>query len=190
MAKDYYKIPVLLGEKNFKDYIRFDVLTRQKKQKKPIRLFFAFYMAATLCFALQDTVEVAFVFGAIFVVAAVFIPTNFFRTLTNTINEQTKKMKLSPPREVYTIHLSSRKNGISYDYPEDKKIAGEYAWQDALGAWKTRNAIYLYVNDTQALLIPMNNPNLDYDGIWTFIKSNLPGDKLHEESKKFPYLMK
>ena len=190
MAKDYYKIPVFLGEKNFKDYIKFDVLTRQKKYKKPVSLFFALYMAATLCFAMQDTVDVAFVFGSIFIVAAVFIPTNFFRTLTNSMNEQTKKMKLSPPREVYTVHLSSRANGISYDYPEDKKIAGEFYWKDALSAWKTRNAIYLYVSDTQAFLIPNNNPNLDYDGIWAFIKSNLPQDKLHEESTKFPYRMK
>ena len=190
MAKDYYKIPVMMGEKNFKDYIKFDVLTRQKKQKKPFRLFFAFYMAATLCYALQDTVEVAFVFGSIFVIAGVFIPTNFFRTFTNSMNEQTKKMKLSPPREVYTIHLSSRTNGISYDYPDDKRIAGEFAWKEALGVWKTRNAIYLYVTETQALLIPMNNPNLDYDGIWAFIKSNLAPDKVHEESKKFPYRMK
>jgi len=190
MAKDYYKIPIFMGEKNFKDYIKFDVLTRQKRYKKSITLFIAFYMAATLCFALQETVEVAFVFGSIFVVAAVFIPTNFFRTFTNSMNEQTKKMKLSPPREVYTIHLSSRKNGISLDYPDEKKIAAEFTWQDALGAWKTKNAIYLYVTDTQALLIPMNNPALDYDGIWGFIKSNLPLDKLHEENSRFPFFMK
>ena len=95
MAKDYYKIPVVLGEKSFKDYIRFDVITRQGKHKKPLFLFFTLYMAATLCFALQDTVEVAFVFGAIFMVAAVFIPTNFYRTFTNSMNEQTKKMLLT-----------------------------------------------------------------------------------------------
>ena len=88
-------------------------------------------------------------------------------------------MKLEPPREVYSIRLSDTSNGIMFYYPKEKNYAGRYSWKNVDGAWKTKNAIYLYVTKQQALIIP-NTVN-EYDDIWAFIQKHLDPLQIHIE---------
>ena len=95
------------------------------------------------------------------------------------MKEQVKKMHLGSPRLVYTIHLKGAADGITYYYPEEKEPAGQYAWDSIYGAWRTKNAIYLYVSEQQALLIPDNNKNADFEELWTFITAHLDKPRIH-----------
>lgn len=184
MSKKYISIPVVLGEKSFNKFLTFDVMKRQRLWKKSISLAICFYMIATICFAYQDTYDWAGIVGSIFVVFTVLLPTNYFRSFHKSAKEQTKKMNLLTPRLVYTIHLSSNINGISYYYPDEKEPAGIYEWDCVTGVWRTDDAIYLYVTDNQALLIPDNNKKQDFEAIWAMIKNHLDTPRIHAKKNQ------
>lgn len=180
MSKNNIIIPVVLGEKSFKSYLTFDVMKRQRLWKKPVTIAVCCYVLATICFAYQETYDWTGIVGGILVVITVLLPTNYFRSFHNSVNEQIKKMNLTSPRVVYTIHLSPISDGISFFYPEEKQTAGKYEWDCVVGAWRTHDAIYLYVTDTQALLIPDNDKNRDMNIIWNLIEKKLDPPRLHK----------
>lgn len=183
MLKNHISIPVVLSEKNFKDFILYDSMTKNKRYKTTLSITIMLFTLATLCFASQEHLPAAEIIGNILIVFTVLIPTNYTRTFQNSVKTQTEKMKLNPPRQVYTINLSTSSAGIHYFYPQETKAAGQYAWKSIDGAYKTGHAIYLYVTPQQALIIPDTIQAPDYETIWRFIKSNLNEKQIHEKQK-------
>lgn len=188
MSRDFHSFPVILGEHSFKSYIRFDAMVRRKSFKPTVRITVILYIIATVLFAYQEKLSFAYPLGCALIIAAVFIPTNFFRSFSATIKEQTEKMNLKEPREVYTIYLSGKANGISYTYPDKKDSGGSFAWKDVFGVWRTNDAIYLYLTEQRTLLIPFNDKTLDYDGIWNFITNHVKDEKIHDAAGLLAYI--
>lgn len=183
MSKNHMSIPVVLGEKSFKDFLIFDTMKRQKRWKAPVSLAVCLYLLATLCFATQETYDWAATVGSILIVITVLIPTNYFRSFHASSKEQTKRMNLSSPRLVYKIHLENGTRGIQYYYPDEEAPAGSYTWDCITGAWRTKNAIYLYVTPEQALLIPDNNKSQNFEDIWNLITTNLDKPRIHNSRR-------
>lgn len=179
MLRDYFSAPIILSEKNFKDFITYDSMKKQKRWKKTVSLAACLFMLATMCFAFQDSYEWAGALGGVICCFTVLIPVHYFNSYNNGVKTQVQKMKLNPPRHVYTIRLSASANGIMFYYPDEKNYAGRYSWKNIPGAWRTKNAIYLYVTKQQALLIP--DSTQEYEEIWNFIKSHLEKEQIHEE---------
>ena len=179
MLRDYYSTPIVLNEKQMKDFITYDNNKKQKRWKKTVSLSACLFMLATMCFAFQDSYTWAGTVGSVVCCFCVLIPVYYFNSYSNGVKTQVAKMNLNPPREVYSIRLSDSSNGIMFYYPKEKNYAGRYSWKNIDGAWKTKNAIYLYVTKHQALIIP--NTINEYEDIWTFIKKNLDSLQIHEE---------
>ena len=183
MLKNHLSVPVTLCEKQFKDFIMFDSLTKNKRYKTTLSITVMLFTLATLCFASKESLPIAEGFGNFLIVFTVLIPTNYVRTFHNSVASQTAKMQLNPPRQVYTINLSTSTTGIHYFYPKENSAAGQYSWKNVDGAYKTKHAIYLYVSPHQALIIPDTVQSPDYDTIWRFITGNLDKKQIHEEKK-------
>ena len=47
------------------------------------------------------------------------------------------------------------------------------------GAWRTAQAVYLYINATQAYLLPAEEIPGGVDAAWTLLGEHLPAEKLH-----------
>jgi len=88
-------------------------------------------------------------------------------------------MQLTKPRLVYTVHLYPGSKGVELYYPDDVEPSGKYAWDEIAGAWRSKNAIYLYVTDTQALLLP-DYLTKDPDGLWKFLGKQLDKKRMHK----------
>ena len=179
MLRDYYSTQIILNEKQLKDFITYDTMKKQKRWKSTVCLAVCLFMFATMCFAFQDSYNWAGTLGGVLCCITVLVPVYYFNSYNNGVKTQVEKMKLNPPRHVYSIRLSDSSNGIMFYYPDEKNYAGRYSWKNIDGAWKTKNAIYLYVTKQQALIIP--NTLNEYDEIWTFIKKNLDKLQIHEE---------
>ena len=179
MSKNCYIIPVTLSAKAFKDFIVYDSKTKQRRFKTIMALAVCLFMLSTLCFASVDTYSFAGTLGSILVALCVILPTWYFNSFRNMIKQQTEKMHLTKPRLVYTIHLHQGAKGIELYYPEEDSPAGTYSWDSVTGAWRARNATYLYVTDTQALLIPdylVKDPN----DLWDYIEKQLDKKRMHK----------
>ena len=179
MSNNCYKLPITLNDKSFKDFIIFDAKTKNHRFKTIIALTVSFFMLSTFCFASVETNETASIWGVILVALSVIIPTWYFKSFRNMITEQTRKMNLTKPRHVYTVHLYHGERGIEFYYPEEKTPSQTYSWESIHGAWRSANAIYLYVTEKQAILIPdymTKNPK----ELWAFLEKELDKKKLHK----------
>jgi len=179
LSKNCYILPITLSAKSFKDFIIYDSRTKQHRFKTIIGLTVCLFMLSTFSFASADTYSFAGTLGSILVALSVIIPTWYFNYFRNTIIQQTEKMNLTNPRHVYTVHLYQGKKGIEFYYPEEDTPSATYTWESVSGAWRSKNAIYIYVTDTQAILIP------DYmtkspDDLWAFLKRELDAKKIHK----------
>lgn len=184
MAKNYLRIPITLSANSFKTFSNFDIMERQKKWRYPVTASVAFFVAAVVLFSFQEKFPTAFIPGCIFIAVAAGISMNYFSNFNKSIQKQIEKMNLDPPRHVYTIELFNDSNGIQYFHPKETRPAGTYSWKSIHGVWRTKNAIYLYVNEQQALLFPLSTKNLNYDEIWQFISKRVDSGKLHDVSKQ------
>ena len=178
MSNNCYTFPIVLNAKSFKDFIIFDSKTKQRRFKTIVALAVTLFMLSVFCFASVESFDFADTLGCILVAFSVILPTWYFNSFRNTIKQQTAKMNLKNPRHVYTVRLHSDHKGVELYYPDEKSPAHTYKWDSICGAWRSRNAIYLYVTDTQALLIP------DYvsktpDKLWDFLSKHLDKKKLH-----------
>ena len=192
MAKNYLRIPITLSANSFKSFANFDTMQRQKKWRYPVTAAVAFFIAAVAMFSLQEKFPNAFIPGCIFSAVAAGISMNYFNNFSKSIQQQIEKMKLDPPRHVYTVELSDDTEGVKYYHPKELHPAGSYTWKSVYGAWRTRNAVYLYVNEQQALLFPLSTKKINHDEIWNFISKRLEASKLHDVSKDsaFAFLKK
>ena len=179
MSKNCYVLPITLNEKSFKNFIIFDSKTKHHRFKTVISLAVCLFMLSSLCFASSESFEAAGTIGAILVAFCVIIPTWYFNSFRNTIKKQTEKMNLTKPRHVYTVHLYPGKKGIEFYYPEEKQPSATYSWESVHGAWRSGNDIYLYVTDTQAILIP-NYMTKDPDELWSFLQKELDKKRMHK----------
>lgn len=181
MLKNHISIPVTLSEKQFKNFIIFDSMKKQRRWKTTVSITILLFTLATLCYASLESFPKVEMLGNILIVICVFLPTNYFRSFYNSVKHETEKMKLTVPRHVYTINLSTSANGIHYFYPNETTAAGQYTWKSVDIAWKTRDAIYLYVTPQQAFIIPKTTNSPDYDTIWQFIKGNLTKSQIRAD---------
>ncbi len=177
MLRDYYSTPIILTEKQMREFIGFDNTKKQKRWKQPVSLAVCLFMFATMCFAFQDTYSWAGTLGSVLCCGTVLIPIYYFNSYNTGVKAQVEKLKLNPPRQVYSIRLSDAANGIMFYYPDEKNYAGRYSWKNIDGVWKTKSAIYLYVTKHQALIIP-DTVN-EYKEIWAFIQKNLNPTQIH-----------
>ena len=179
MLRDYYSTPIILDEKQMKDFITYDTMKKQKRWKKTVSLAICLFMIATMCFAFQDTYSWAGTLGSVVCCFCVLIPVYYFNSYSNGVKKQIAKMNLNPPREVYSIRFSESVNGIMFYYPNEKNYAGRYSWKNIDGVLRTKHAIYLYVTKQQALIIP--DTINEYEDIWKFITDKLDNLQIHEE---------
>lgn len=192
LTKNYLRIPIILSANSFKAFANFDTMQRQKKWRYPVTASAAFFIAAVVMFSLQEKFPNGFIPGCIFIAAAAGISMNYFNNFNKSLQQQVEKMKLDPPRHVYTVELSDDAEGVKYYHPKELHPAGSYSWKAIYGAWRTRNAVYLYVSEQQALLFPLSTKKINQDEIWAFLSRRLDASRLHDVSSEsiFAFLKK
>ncbi len=177
-------LSITLGAASFKKFAVFNIMNYQKRWKTPVAIGVTGFIASIISFSLQDTFENAFLLGVLLFVVGIFIPGMYFKTFFQSVKEQTEKMNLEKPRHVYSIELTDAPDGIRFYHPNEKKAAGQFSWNNITGAWRTDKAIYLYVEQNRALLIPDTTKNVTQDEVWKFLQKQAGADRMHDTRKK------
>ena len=107
-------------------------------------------------------------------VVALGVPAVYFWTFFHSLSLQIKKMGL--PRPFYRLLLDDDGLSVWMAGEQDKPEASrKYAWHDMHLAYRTPNAIYLYVQQNQAYLL-----NDSLDAAWSLLQASLPAERLHD----------
>ena len=115
-----------------------------------------------------------FALAVVLAVVALGVPAVYFWTFFHSLSLQIKKMDL--PRPFYRLLLDDDGLSVWMAGEQDKPEASrKYAWHDMHLAYRTPNAIYLYVRQNQAYLL-----NDSLDAAWSLLQASLPAERLHD----------
>ena len=151
-------VSVQMDAASFHDFAAFDLLRHRKAWHRP--LAFTAIGAALLTVVLS--------------VVALGVPAVYFWTFFHSLHLQIKKMGL--PRPFYRLTLDDAGLSVWMAGEQDKpEPTRSYPWHDLHLAYRTPNAIYLYVRQTQAYLL-----NDSLDAAWSLLQSSLPAERLRD----------
>ena len=100
------------------------------------------------------------------------MPAVWFWTFFHNLKNQIRKLGL--PRPFYRLELDDEGLKVWMAGEQDKpEPTHSYPWQNLHIAYRTPDAIYLYVQQNQAYLV-----NTELDAVWGFLTGKLPALRL------------
>ena len=165
-------VSVQMDAASFHDFAAFDLLRHRRAWHRPLVFTAILLVSAGICLSQVNTKPGAGLLTVVLAVVALGVPAVYFWTFFHNLSIQIKKMGL--PRPFYRLVLDDKGIAVwmagQLDKPEPTH---QYLWHDVHLAYRTTNAIYLYVQQNQAYLL-----NEDLDAVWALLQSVLPADRL------------
>ena len=167
-------VSVQMDEKSFHDFATFDLLRHNKGWQRPAVFTAILLVCAGICLSQIGKREGAGLLTAVLAIVAIGLPAVYFGTFFANLSKQIKKLGL--PRPFYRLLLDDEGLSVWMAGEQDKPEASrKYAWHDMHLAYRTPNAIYLYVQQNQAYLL-----NDSLDAVWSLLQASLPAERLHD----------
>ncbi len=156
----------------FHKFAVFDFLHHKKAWKRPLIFAAILLFFAAVCLTQVGKREGAALLAAVLFVIAFGLPAAWFWTFFHNLKNQIKKMGL--PRPFYRLAFSDAELAVWMAGELDKTDPSRrYDWSGIYRAYRTSDAIYLYVQQDQAYFI-----NSSLDAVWGFLQSHLPAGSL------------
>ena len=167
-------ISVQMDAASFHDFAAFDLLRHHKAWHRPLVFTAILLVSAGFCLSQVGQKDGAALLTVVLAVVALGVPAVYFWTFFHYLSLQIKKMGL--PRPFYRLLLDDEGLSVWMAGEQDKPEASrKYAWHDLHLAYRTPNAIYLYVQQNQAYLL-----NDSLDAAWSLLQASLPAERLHD----------
>lgn len=168
------KIDVMMDENLFRDFVMFDHFKYRKIWKQPLLFAAIFTVFSLLCFAMRGRREQAALLGVVLLIIGLGLPLVYFGMFFRTVIEEIKNLKLAKPRLFYTVLLTPENAVMTAKGAVDQS----FPWEGVERAYRTKNAVYLYVAPGSALILPFQNVKGGADALWAFLSDRLGADRL------------
>lgn len=167
-------VSVQMDAASFHDFAAFDLLRHRKAWHRPLAFTAILLASAGVCLSQVGQKDGAALLTVVLSVVALGVPAVYFWTFFHSLRLQIKKMGL--PRPFYRLTLDDAGLSVWMAGEQDKpEPTRSYPWHDLHLAYRTPNAIYLYVQQTQAYLL-----NDSLDAAWSLLQAFLPAERLHD----------
>ena len=171
-------IPVSIDAKIFRKFALFDSFVRQRRWR-PLALFTAILLAsAVVCFIMASKMEEAVLLGSVLTLVALGLPIVYIFSFLLSVKQQSEKMRLSVRRYAYTLAFNANDCITIKTAKEQLHVK----WEDVFSVYRLHHAIYLYISQKKAYLLPADQLECSLDNLWRLMKSKVPGDRLFEAS--------
>ena len=154
----------------FHDFAVFDAFHHRKAWLRP-----AIFAAIMLVFAAVCLSQLSKRPGAgVLAIVGIGLPASYFYSFFHSVSKQIRQMHL--PRAFYRVELAD--TGIAvwmYGQQDKPEPTNRHAWDNFYCAYRTDNAVYLYVEKEKAYLL-----NDRMEAVWQFLTGILPKEKLHD----------
>ena len=111
---------------------------------------------------------------AVLAIVAIGLPAVYFGTFFANLSKQIKKLGL--PRPFYRLELDAAGLSVWMAGEQNKtEPTNRYTWNTVYCAYRTKEAVYIYVQKNQAYLL-----NESMDAAWSLLGSALPAASLHD----------
>ena len=167
-------ISVQMDAASFHDFAAFDLLRHNKGWQRPAVFTAILLVCAGICLSQIGKREGAGLLTAVLAIVAIGLPAVYFGTFFANLSKQIKKLGL--PRPFYRLELDAAGLSVWMAGEQNKtEPTNRYTWNTMHLAYRTPNAIYLYVQQNQAYLL-----NDSLDAVWSLLQASLPAERLHD----------
>ena len=169
-------ISVTMDADSFRAFSSFDLFRHRHAWKRPLLFTAILLVFAGICLSQIGRLEGAALLTVVLAVVALGLPAVYFYTYFHNLSLQVKKLGLNEPRPFYRLALSESGLSVWMAGEQDKPDPSrQYDWSNLHLAYRTQDAIYLYVQQTQAYLW-----NSSLDAAWSLLQEKLPADRLRD----------
>ena len=166
-------VSVQMDEKSFHDFASFDLLRHNKGWQRPAVFTAILLVCAGICLSQIGKREGAGLLTAVLAIVAIGLPAVYFGTFFANLSKQIKKLGL--PRPFYRLELDAAGLSVWMAGEQNKtEPTNRYTWNTVYCAYRTKEAVYIYVQKNQAYLL-----NESMDAAWSLLGSALPAARLH-----------
>lgn len=131
-------------------------------------------VCAGICLSQIGKREGAGLLTAVLAIVAIGLPAVYFGTFFANLSKQIKKLGL--PRPFYRLELDAAGLSVWMAGEQNKtEPTNRYTWNTVYCAYRTKEAVYIYVQKNQAYLL-----NESMDAAWSLLSSALPAASLHD----------
>lgn len=177
MTQPEFTVRVHLDADSFRRFYLFDTLTRGRGWVRPVVFCLVMCALATLCFLFQSLQRGALLLGVVLLIVGIGLPLAFFVNIFRFISGQSRKLRLDTPKEAAVVSFSSEGFVV-----RGGKEPLEYGWEQVYQAFRVSDAVYLYVAETQAFLLPDADAG-GPDKVWDLLCAHVAPDKLSDLRK-------
>ena len=158
----------------FHDFAVFDAFHHRKAWLRPA-IFAAIMLAfAAVCLSQLGKRPGAGLLAAVLAIVGIGLPASYFYSFFHSVSKQIRQMHL--PRAFYRVELADADIAVwMYGQQDKPEPTNRHAWDSFYGAYRTDNAVYLYVEKEKAYLL-----NDRMEAVWQFLTGILPKEKLHD----------
>ena len=167
-------ISVQMDAASFHDFAAFDLLRHHKAWHRPLVFTAILLVSAGFCLSQVGQKDGAALLTVVLAVVALGVPAVYFWTFFHSLSLQIKKMGL--PRPFYRLELDAAGLSVWMAGEQNKtEPTNRYTWNTVYCAYRTKEAVYIYVQRNQAYLL-----NESMDAAWSLLSSALPAASLHD----------
>ena len=155
-------VSVQMDEKSFHDFASFDLLRHNKGWQRPAGFTAILLVCAGICLSQIGKREGAGLLTAVLAIVAIGLPAVYFGTFFANLSKQIKKLGL--PRPFYRLELDAAGLSVWMAGEQNKtEPTNRYTWNTVYCAYRTKEAVYIYVQKNQAYLL---NDSAGHRGKW------------------------
>ena len=167
-------VSITMDAASFHKFRSFDLFRHQKRWRRPLAFAAILLVFSCICLSQVGVREGAALLAVVLAVVALGLPAVYFYTFFRDLRTTIKKLGL--PRPFYRLRFDDAGLAVWMAGEQDRpEPSHQYPWQDLHIAYRTPDAVYLYVQQTQAYLV-----NDSQDAVWTFLSSTLPAARLRD----------
>ena len=144
------QINVILSESLFRRFTMFDILKRRKMWRSPVIFASILSSCACVCFIMHH-VDGAILLGSVLLAVGLGMPCVYFSTFFSSLGKEIKNQKLKTPRQVYTLELTDKPDGI---FIRNKTEKASYKWEQVFHAYRDKTATYLFITVQRGFILP------------------------------------
>lgn len=170
-------VSVTMDAVSFRRFRWFDLLQHNRIWKRPLVFTTILLVFAGVCLTQLNTRHEAGLLAGVLALVALGLPAVYFWNCAHGIKIFIRKLGLDKAaKPFYRLQLDETGLSIWMAGEQDKAAPSrQCGWHHIHLAYRTENAIYLYVHQTQAYLW-----NDSLDAGWEALKAHLPADRLRD----------
>lgn len=191
MAEKSILIPVRLDAAAFQEFALFDTFLRRGTLRRIALFAGPLLAAACACFAFGGAGGQGALLGGALLAVGLVLPAVYLLNFFKDVKTKSAQLGLDKPKLVYTVRLGEA--AVSFCPAHPGKAPGGAApaqqgeantpWPQVYGAWRTREAVYLYTAENTACLLPAGQASVPDEELWAFIAAHLDPKKLHDRRR-------